>query len=366
MPFVNRLGQILYRLVRSTELRPRLDARPGVIVDLRYLEHTRTLRLLVIMFELVGFGVFAKSGLNRRAANIADMTVWHSNLRMIWGLPKRSEPWILCTDHRKDYHGKDFQKCIFVCYDYGPQVSLPDGSHFAMPYTMHPQIYVQYRHHEELARFRSLPRKVRGLFAGNSTPGYDSASIREMYGLLSRHKLVSHLIQSGKVQRVSDPLRWQQIAREVHRDAIVVFDQMRVHQRYWLDTVASTDFFFAFPGVVIPLAHNVIEAMAVGTIPVLNYPHWFVPPLVNGENCLAFSSLIDLDRLIERILTMDSREIERLRTGVVKYYEEYLNPTRFMQRLLQSPFQTVTLHVLDESEKAVLRALGSEKQETVV
>lgn len=49
----------------------------------------------------------------------------------------------------------------------------------------------------------------------------------------------------------------------------------RIPAQKWLDVVAKSDFFLCAPGVQIPLCHNAIESMAVGTIPITNYPDWF-------------------------------------------------------------------------------------------
>lgn len=76
------------------------------------------------------------------------------------------------------------------------------------------------------------------------------------------------------------------------------------------------------------MCHNVIEAMAVGTIPILCYEDWFSPNLVHGENCLTYKTLDEIPNLIKLANSMNPNEIERMRRAVINYYEHYLNPSK--------------------------------------
>ena len=51
------------------------------------------------------------------------------------------------------------------------------------------------------------------------------------------------------------------------------------------------------------MCHNAIEAMAVGTVPVLEYASLFSPPLEHGVNCIDLSSFEDIDDAIKEILS---------------------------------------------------------------
>ena len=76
----------------------------------------------------------------------------------------------------------------------------------------------------------------------------------------------------------------------------------------WLPDLSKTDFFICPPGFCMPMCHNVIEAMAVGAIPVINYPEWFNPTLRHMENCIVFDDRNDLVMKIEEILDMGQQE----------------------------------------------------------
>ena len=42
-----------------------------------------------------------------------------------------------------------------------------------------------------------------------------------------------------------------------------------------------------------PMCHNIIESMAVGVIPITNYPEWFDPDLEHMKNCIVFDDQKD-------------------------------------------------------------------------
>src|SRR5205823_2507023 len=59
----------------------------------------------------------------------------------------------------------------------------------------------------------------------------------------------------------------------------------------YLRFIGACDFFLAPPGCAMPLSHNLIEAMSLGAIPILNYGDYLDPPLRDGVDCLAFSTI---------------------------------------------------------------------------
>jgi hypothetical protein len=119
----------------------------------------------------------------------------------------------------------------------------------------------------------------------------------------------------------------------------------RILQSDWLRTLASAHFFLCLPGTDYPMCHHTIEAMACGTIPILQYPEHFEPPLVPGENCLSFSHPDDLLTTLRRAIEMPLTEIEMLRTNARNYYHRHLSFPHFGQRLLDHPGTHLTLHI---------------------
>ncbi|KQS95229.1 hypothetical protein [Chryseobacterium sp. Leaf394] len=99
------------------------------------------------------------------------------------------------------------------------------------------------------------------------------------------------------------------------------------------------NFFLCCPGVVMPLCHNVVEAMSVGTIPVIEkeYAEVMYPHLEHQKNAIIFHDLEDLELLLnEKLFTIPKQDIEAIRKNVLDYYQEFLSPKGMINNLNQS------------------------------
>lgn len=113
----------------------------------------------------------------------------------------------------------------------------------------------------------------------------------------------------------------------------------------WLEVLSKSNFFVCPPGVIMPSSHNSIEAMAVGTIPLINYPEWFYPRLEHMKNCIEFSNEKDLISQVKHISNMKQTQIEQMRNNVIEYYEKYLLPQSFQQKILDDSTDRTTLFI---------------------
>ena len=99
------------------------------------------------------------------------------------------------------------------------------------------------------------------------------------------------------------------------------------------------NFFLCCPGVVMPLCHNVIEAMSVGTIPVIQkeYAEVMYPNLQHLKNAIIFEDLEHLDQIIDQELFNYSAEIVlKLRKNVLEYYNDFLTPESVVKLINKS------------------------------
>lgn len=104
-------------------------------------------------------------------------------------------------------------------------------------------------------------------------------------------------------------------------------------QEKYFDFLSKADFFICPPGWRIPHSHNLIEAMSVGTIPITNYHGYMQPRLTPDYDCLTFSTIDDLKIAVAKALNMQTADIQRLRSNVLRYYDEYLEPKKFGSEL---------------------------------
>ncbi|MFT4176381.1 MAG: hypothetical protein QM627_06960 [Luteolibacter sp.] len=262
-------------------------------------------------------------------------------LGVIPSLQALHEPYDLITDSQESAD-PNAKRMIKVDYTWRTAAS-PDEVEF--PVFVHPQITTKvdlpypYNVSEE--------RPVRLFFGGNTEEGkYDKDVIRTLYGMLTRRDMLSVATRvCPDLYRPTHAETW--LASDEKRSFVLCETQhCKIPPERWLDALAKADFFLACPGVGMPLCHNLIEALAAGTIPILQYADYLPHPLTHGVNCLTFQDPGSLRDTIARLLTMDAEEILSLRTNVRAYHDAHLAPGRFLRELFcgSHPHQTLLLN----------------------
>ncbi|MEL6372776.1 MAG: hypothetical protein AAFR04_02280 [Pseudomonadota bacterium] len=224
--------------------------------------------------------------------------------------------------------------------------ATPNRYDLLFPYPLHPKFY---KHGEvrDVARHRSSDRPTRILFIGNVSARYADVNATACFETPSRPAMLQHLqrtlpagalavgdvsmLAPTNASEAAPSLRAGMPAREV-----VLLDTAsggRIAKDAWLPTLSQADFWLACPGVDMALCHNIVEAMAVGTIPITGYGALFDPPLQQGESALTFASLEELEVVVRAALALDLEARQRLREGVIAHYERHLTPSAFMGKV---------------------------------
>jgi hypothetical protein len=204
-----------------------------------------------------------------------------------------------------------------------------DRSVPVMPYPMHPAILRTLADTDlEALRNRTSEREAI-LFAGCQKPRYGSPWMQQQFGILSRLEMLG-VLREHFPERVEESMAPSRVSR-----AIKILDS-RVHgipSAEWLPTLASARFFLCCPGGRQPLCHNLIEAMSVGTIPILEYGDRITPKLRDGETAICFRGRKGLAEAIERIDAMSPDEVAEMSRRVGEFYDGHLCGKRFLSDL---------------------------------
>lgn len=222
-----------------------------------------------------------------------------------------------------------------------------------MPFPMHPlQSGVT---PAELEALRPTPRRMRIFFSGD-THHYGRVWVRHPRPKLPRLQIVNAIKErlGNELVLVHDTPALQALKQAGYsRNCVITASsEVRIEFADWLRTLAQADFFLSPPGIVMPMCHNIVEAMAVGTIPITNYPEWMDPHLEPGENCLAFDEADDLIAVLHRALAMEPAEIARMKANVIDYYKKHLRPHTFVDRVLASPDKDLPILIYTERNMA--------------
>jgi hypothetical protein len=220
-----------------------------------------------------------------------------------------------------------------------------------MPYPVHP-VHDGPDLQDRVHKYRASERRMRVFFSGDSE-GYVKNRILYPKPKLPRLDVINAILQSmgDKVLLVQGEQQLVSARASGYVNKCVIMDQNqpRIHETRWLQTLATSEFFLCPPGFVMPMCHNVIEAMAVGAIPITNYPEWLDPHLEHGKNCIAFDDKVDLIDKLNEVLQMDATAIARMRGQVIDYYDQYLTSESFVRRIESSKGDKVVVLMITDA-----------------
>ena len=216
-----------------------------------------------------------------------------------------------------------------------------------MPYPMHPRTL---EHLDEDQRHLLRDQRHREnliLFAGCQKPKYGTKWMYEQFKILSRIEVLN-VVRKHFPKQVTETLNQDQATVD-NRDRdkpvegcqappkiIQLLDSkdFPIDSKRWLAKLAGSHFFLCGPGGRQPICHHLTEAMAVGTIPILEYGDRVYPELTDGINAIRFSGKNGLVESIRRILSMDQPELNQMRQSVVAFYDQHLCGRHFFAQLL--------------------------------
>lgn len=307
-----------------------------VHVDIRRNHWHRYLHILLHFLQLQGYrvelrhrwrflGDWASSDLFRRLRGI----------RLVLRGPRGREGLVI-TD-RKGAAG-----ALVITADY---FSLPGerAADYRVPMPMADSAYLLGVH--EHRPMVAAPRLRAAFFFGNmDRKAYARSEALALFGCMDRNRFLD-TIRQGRPDRVLEPAGLEEIAERGGRD-IVLLNRVRqyIAPKDLPGVLARFDFFLAPSGVVMPLCHNLVEALFAGCIPILQHAHLMDPPLIDGVHCLSFRDEAGLLAALDRASALDEERIQAMRAEVRRYYEAHLTPRAVVGRLEALGSGTVRLN----------------------
>ena len=254
---------------------------------------------------------------------------------------------------------KSFKKAIKISDDIYSEEAKNHADYF-LPYPIIPRIYYE-GFYDSIYGLRKARKKMRIYFSGNQSPlEYDNSIFKTFHQKLSRIQLLAILKEKLNKDEmiVLDDVGYN--LGEVYQCKFVLHKWVRkslrnndirgrVSNKNWLSVLSQADFFLACPGFIQPLCHNLIEAMSLGVIPILEHPELLNPPLEDNKNCVVFSGKSQLLEKVRKVLAMEENEIRKLRANVIDYYEENLSPESFCAKVEEKNESKLTLYGYTDS-----------------
>jgi hypothetical protein len=255
-------------------------------------------------------------------------------LGVITSLDELKEPYLLITD-RDIPKPALADKMVRVRYE---QRLCAGENEIAFPMFVHPQIATKV---DLPPVFQPAQKRASRIFFGGNTEEakYDNDVLRDVYGMLTRRQMLDIVCESvgeAAIHRPQSSDAWL-TSQQFHSFVLCETQHCKIPGERWLDALAKADFFLACPGVGMPLCHNLIEAMAAGAIPILQYGGYLQRPLVNGVNCVSFTDSEDLRKVTTGVLAMSEEQVRALRENIRAYYAEFYAPGQFARSLFAEP-----------------------------
>lgn len=224
------------------------------------------------------------------------------------------------------------------------------GRPILMPFPIHP-VHVTPDLRDRLTRLRSGKRRMRVFFSGDSE-GYTRSHIRYPAPKLPRLEVIKTVREhlQDRVLFVQDQETLDGVLAADYVDKCVILDtsKLRIPDQEWLTVLGGADFFLAPPGIVMPMCHNSVEALAVGAIPVINYGEWFEPRLESMGNCIAFDDKQSLIGAMQTVLAMEKPRIAEMRTLATAYYDSVLSAEALMKKIESAPGSKIEILIMTE------------------
>ncbi len=288
------------------------------------------------MFEKNGYTCIFKP-------NFSFLATWHTSIliksiaqvRFSFKVPKDAALYLRDHDNN-DARFKTISPDYFI-------KEVADKYHIPMP--MVNTFYVFDLDKESEKVNRNENREIKILFSGNIDPVHYKREENTKYFNLATRIEIINWINNLKIKGITYPKGsefWDDLSQNYD---LVLSDRKKsnIPPPKLPETLSKSAFFLALPGVVMPLCHNIVEAMSCGSIPILNYKDLMQPALEDEVNCLVFHTQEDFEKVINKALAMSEEEINGMRNNVILYYETHLKKTSVVENLLSTKKETILL-----------------------
>jgi hypothetical protein len=301
-------------------------AAPTVWLDLHD-DYQRYTYLLCKFFEIEGYQVYVKANF-RFLFKLTDLYAKRllTEGHIKFSIKKPVTAMAAFSD--RSIKGSSFKT---ISNDYFSKVDAKDLTSYHIPLGLHPNMY---SHGLWNAPITAVERKHAMFFAGNfNEEVYQTISVHKKFNLPDRIE-IKKMLRSLPI--TTFPKSFKELA-ENRKDGqidIVSLSNFQVPQEILRQTIAGYTFFIACPGVLMPLSHNIFEAISVGTIPIIHrqYAGMFHPPLEDYNTAILYDD--DLLEKIHEVLGIEPGQVEFMQTQVTNYYNSYLTPKAIVSQLI--------------------------------
>jgi hypothetical protein len=326
---------------KSRTYRPQIrKADKNVFISVYDNTFNRYLYTLIKFFEIEGYQVFLPRDPKLMGELALDMyaSFIYEEESVIFGDPPENH--LTIKNLRADY--------------YNPFFKNQQANSFIVPMAQHPAMYLKGLWDVKV----NVGNRKRSVFmAGNFDKKiYDFPDLSRLFNVENRLVILDALrskpyfLNIDRLDDLEEFLRGNEDRHVVIAQAV----NARLPMEDLRPMLARFDFYLALPGMVMPVSHNIIEAMSTGAIPIMqeSYSKLFRPPLEAGKHAILFRDQNHLDEVLKKSFALPDITVEIMRKNVLDYYKDYLTPSAVVSTIAKGNFDT--LYVLAEKESVEL------------
>lgn len=310
-----------------------------VFLEITEIDINRYLYNLIKFFKLNGYTIYIprnKSLINKLCQKKGEFKYasWILNGDVKIGIPDLKNKTFCITKKQlsNDYFSRRFQS--------------EQGSYY-VPMSQYPLLYDSLKDEENIVY--SFKRKRSVFMAGNfDIKIYNNISNDGYFEITSRREVADFIYDQdyyyqlksfeNLIEYIGSPLDFKVLLIDTTKDFKIKMSKLK-------DVLKEFDFFMALPGVVIPQSHNLIEAMAVGCIPIIHktYANLFFPVLEHYQTAFVYENKQELDNILKEVFVLNEDEVILLRENVSNYYKKHLSPKAVVDTILNKNYSKIII-----------------------
>jgi hypothetical protein len=178
-------------------------------------------------------------------------------------------------------------------------------------------------------------RKIAVFFAGavGQDDKYNQEITKSKFNINTRKEVFSYIVENLPKDLLYLPESYNEFVQKMNagelksKVVLIDIDKFAVPRSDYFMVLSEVTFFIQMCGYIQPFCHNQIESLAVGAVPITQFPHIFHPNFEHEKNALVFSTLPELIQILEKICnnSYSLEQIELLQMNSLAYYKNNLS-----------------------------------------
>ncbi|OUR92218.1 hypothetical protein A9Q87_06990 [Flavobacteriales bacterium 34_180_T64] len=250
--------------------------------------------------------------------------------------------------------------------DYFSSIHLKENTSinsFHIPMAMHPLFYHNNYWNEDLDL---LAKRKKSIFmSGSFDPTVYSGIKNTPFKIESRLEVFEYLKNKKLLKNIDPEEDLNDILNKSSDFSCIILDSRKtpIPMQDLRQSINQFSFYLALPGVIMPLCHNIVEALSVGTIPIIhiNYAKLMTPELIHMHDAIIYEDLDELEYCINLAYNIDEETLKSMQKNVINYYNLNLTPSAVIQNITTNSYDVLYLQAEHLSVEILEKNLSFKK-----